>query len=251
MFNKQSIAAIVPCYNEGPRLSKVITPLIRSKLLDEIIVVDDSSSDNSVAVLLQYDGKIKIIRHKKNLGKTAAVCTGLKQASADCLFFLDADLIGLQPKHIDKSIKYFFEHNLDMLIIPVRSEFLSAYTQLVGWGILATGQRILKRKHAQNLLKHPHIGFGLEMYLNKLATHKKWRIDTLIWKNEAKAPSTPSKIKKFGLFTGLKKELKMLEEVAKETDLQDYISHYRSLVIKKSLHSNNIADKIISYIKSL
>ena len=63
-------------------------------LADEIILVDDGSQDGTREILKQYQDSsiIKIILHKKNQGKGAAVRTGLEEASGDVILIQDADL---------------------------------------------------------------------------------------------------------------------------------------------------------------
>jgi glycosyltransferase involved in cell wall biosynthesis len=65
-----------------------------TKLVHEIIVVDDGSKDGTRDVLKTLDGKkgIRIILHEHNKGKGAAVRTGMAAATGDVLLIQDADL---------------------------------------------------------------------------------------------------------------------------------------------------------------
>ena len=64
------------------------------KLANEIIVVDDGSTDGTRDILQKLDGKnkVRVILHERNQGKGAAVVTGMKAAQGDVLLIQDADL---------------------------------------------------------------------------------------------------------------------------------------------------------------
>ncbi|MBI2309823.1 glycosyltransferase family 2 protein [Candidatus Collierbacteria bacterium] len=86
------ISIIIPAFNEGKTISKIIESL---KKVDgfhkEIIVVDDASTDGTYKKLQDTKG-IKVIRHPKNLGKGSAIRTGIKSSSGDYVLVQDADL---------------------------------------------------------------------------------------------------------------------------------------------------------------
>jgi glycosyltransferase involved in cell wall biosynthesis len=68
--------------------------LSQTRPFDEVIIVDDASSDNSAAVLSELSKRadtLQIIRHKDNSGQLAAFETGVMHSSGDIIFFLDAD----------------------------------------------------------------------------------------------------------------------------------------------------------------
>src|SRR3989338_9641304 len=92
------ISCIIPAYNEGVRIKNVLRAVYKHPLIDEVIVVDDGSKDNTKDIVKEFEG-IKLII-QENKGKSQAVAAGVSQAEGDLLFFLDADLIGLTPKNI-------------------------------------------------------------------------------------------------------------------------------------------------------
>jgi len=97
-FSKPFVTAIVPAYNEGKRIKNVISILKRSKV-DEIIVVDDGSKDDTYEAAKKLD--VKVIRHSINKGKGAAIKTGIHNAKGDILLFIDADLKNITPQTVD------------------------------------------------------------------------------------------------------------------------------------------------------
>ena len=88
------LSVIVPCFNEIKTLDKVINDIQSSPVESkEIIIVDDFSSDGSREFLknVQYYN-IKTIFHNKNLGKGAALCSGISLAKGKIIIIQDADL---------------------------------------------------------------------------------------------------------------------------------------------------------------
>lgn len=87
MKSKIKTSLIIPAYNEEDGLSKVIEE--SQGKVDEIIVVDDGSTDGTHEVAKKYD--VRVFRHDKNMGKVAAIRTGIKEASGDIIVLTDAD----------------------------------------------------------------------------------------------------------------------------------------------------------------
>jgi glycosyltransferase involved in cell wall biosynthesis len=89
------LSVIVPVFNERTTVAEVIRRIRSVKLpFDvEVIVVDDGSSDGTDKVLQALgDSTIRVIDHKVNLGKGAAVRTGLEAIRGDLVLVQDADL---------------------------------------------------------------------------------------------------------------------------------------------------------------
>ena len=245
MYHNLSITAIIPCYNEAPRIAHVLKSVLKSEFLDEVIVIDDSSTDNSVSAVLEFDSKVNLLRNKRNLGKAGAVFKGIANSSSKIIFLIDADLTGLKPIHIDQSIIQFVDHKLDMLLLPVGSHPLYSYVEAIGWDILATGQRLILKDKIAPFIGKTRLGFGLEMYLNKIAQKRGWRTDVILWKKRTPPPVTPSKLQKFGVVRGIQKEFKMLSQILKYSNLFDYLRSYNSLVIKKADKSNYYLETLL------
>lgn len=89
-----NLSVVIPVYNEVQNVSEIIKRVQAQKLANEIVIVDDGSSDGTRELLKELDGKkkIRVILHERNQGKGAAVVTGLKAARGDILLIQDADL---------------------------------------------------------------------------------------------------------------------------------------------------------------
>ena len=93
--NKQvSVTVVIPCYNEEPNIRKVLENVEEVQIADEIIIVDDGSTDGSRDYLdtLRGESDVVIVFHERNLGKGGAVRTGLETTTGDICLVQDADL---------------------------------------------------------------------------------------------------------------------------------------------------------------
>ena len=89
-FSNRSVALVINTYEQAHFLSASIESAARQTVrFNEVIVVDDGSSDNPASVVSNYPG-VRLIR-QSNAGLAAARNTGLDVAASDYIIFLDAD----------------------------------------------------------------------------------------------------------------------------------------------------------------
>lgn len=88
-----TVSAVIPTYNDAKTLNRAIESVIKQTFcVDEIIVVDDASEDNTRKIVEDYDDdRIQLITHEENQGGSAARNTGIKNATGEYVAFLDAD----------------------------------------------------------------------------------------------------------------------------------------------------------------
>lgn len=117
---------IIPVYNEDRYIGKFLRELVKIAVnlpqIKQIIIVDDGSTDKTKLLIKNYElkinkklkDKIVTISHKKNLGKGAAMTTGMKFAlkrNSDCIIFMDGD--GQHdPKYLPKFVSSLRRHSL-------------------------------------------------------------------------------------------------------------------------------------------
>lgn len=85
----------MPAYNEAATISEVMNLVLAQKPVVELILVDDCSTDGTwdkLQPLAARDPRIRLFHHEKNLGKGAALRTGISHASAAIVVIQDADL---------------------------------------------------------------------------------------------------------------------------------------------------------------
>jgi glycosyltransferase involved in cell wall biosynthesis len=84
----------MPAYNEASTIADVVSNVLRQRPVQQLVVVDDASSDGTWGVLEELsrsDERIRLFRHPKNLGKGAALRTGFAAADAPIVVVQDAD----------------------------------------------------------------------------------------------------------------------------------------------------------------
>ncbi len=185
-MHDESILALIPAWNEGPRLRPVVEGTRRHL---PVLVVDDGSQDETVVVA--EEAGATVVRHERNLGKGVALMTGFDWALErgwDGVLTLDAD-----GQHDPDDIPKFLEaHGMDRwdLIIGRRDfqrmPFPRRYTNPFGsWLLsLALGERILDnqsgfRLHHRRLLETLDLsttGFELEVEVIIEAVCREMRI---------------------------------------------------------------------------
>ena len=196
--NKIKISIIVPCYNEIKTINKIIEKTIH--YLNnynfnnyEIIIVDDHSTDGTKKTLDQFrsNQNIKVYSHVKNLGKGAAIQTGIAKTTGEITIIQDADL-EYDPYDYENLLVPFFEADADVVY---GSRFIggSKYTRIhFFWHYLAnkiitfvcnmftnlnltdveTGYKVFKKSCLKNInLKEKSFSFEPEITI-KLAKKK-------------------------------------------------------------------------------
>ncbi len=118
MFNKISI--IVPVYNEEKYIEEVVNKLISLKLIKEIIVINDGSTDNTLKILKKYKNII-LINNNKNRGKGYAIKMGVEKSTGDIVLIQDADL-EYNPDNYPTLLEPF---NLEMADVVYGSRLVS------------------------------------------------------------------------------------------------------------------------------
>ena len=98
-----SISVVIPVYNLEHYIGTTIDSVLNQTVLpDEVIIVDDGSTDNSISVIEEYinknpDNFIRLVR-QKNSGPGAARNRGIEVAQSEWIAFLDGDDIWLPEK---------------------------------------------------------------------------------------------------------------------------------------------------------
>ena len=178
------ISCIIPVYNEGPRVLNVIKAVLASKVADEIIVVDDGSSDNTAELVsnsVKDIAEVNFITYHPNGGKSHAVKVGFEAAKNDYVMMIDSDLLGLDTVGLNALAQPVRDGIADVSI-SLRKNSLGIYKAL-GLDFIS-GERVFKKDLIPDLsVLDTLTGFGLESYMNQVIIQKKLRIKVVYWPN--------------------------------------------------------------------
>lgn len=146
------ISAVIPAFNEGERISKVLKET--REFVDEIIVIDDNSTDKTAEIARQYS---VVLENKTNLGYLGSIKRGFDKASGDIIVTLDADGEH-DPSYIPDMVRPINDSEADLVFgkrdkIPRLSErILSKIASLkVNTFDTGTGYRALTKDLAKKL----------------------------------------------------------------------------------------------------
>ena len=109
------LTIIIPVYNEIKTVEKLINKILKLNIKKQLIIVDDGSSDGTELILKKLKKKIhKIIIHKKNLGKGAAIKSGQKFVKGKYTAIQDADL-EYDPTDLVKIVSEMEKKNYEIM----------------------------------------------------------------------------------------------------------------------------------------
>lgn len=170
------VAAIIPARNESQTVGRVVTVARQAGRVDEVIVVDNNSGDDTAAVAQQAGARVI---HFADEGKGQAMAAGVAAVDAEVVVFLDADLIGLWPSHVDRLVDTVIEAGMGMscglfdrgpILNPI---FLHALPIL-------TGQRALLRHIFEALDAKDIKGYKVEAALNSICAERDIPVEAFV-----------------------------------------------------------------------
>lgn len=171
------VAAIVPAYNEEETLADVLSVLKETPRVDEILVVSDGSTDETVSIARAMG--VHTIHLHRNHGKGMALAMGAVHTRAPILVFVDGDIMNLS------------EYLLGQLIDPVVSGQAAMCVGIRhrGWlvdffhsrfGPLLSGIRCLERRVLDALPERYVEGFAVETALNYSCNRQRLPVEVTV-----------------------------------------------------------------------
>lgn len=111
--HRATVTVIIPCFNYARYLTGAVASALEQRDVDvDVIVVDDCSSDGSLALanhIAEHNASVRVIAHDRNLGPVATFNDGLAAATGEFLIRLDADDL-LTPGSAARSVALAQEH---------------------------------------------------------------------------------------------------------------------------------------------
>jgi glycosyltransferase involved in cell wall biosynthesis len=203
------VSCILPAFNEGPRIANVLRAVLAHPLIDEVIVVDDGSGDDTAAVAAGFP-QVRLIRLAQNGGKTRAMGVGIAQARGRHVLFIDSDLGGLGEAALSALILPVLQGRADVAI-SLRHNAPAPW-HWIGLDYIS-GERMLRRDLLANRLGELQAlpRFGFEVWMNAVFVQQKARLAIVPWDQV----DSPLKSKKFGLRAGIGADIRMMNDLFK------------------------------------
>jgi glycosyltransferase involved in cell wall biosynthesis len=175
-----NLTVIIPVYNEEKTIQEIVKRVAKTGLADEILIVDDGSVDGTRTILdqMRETPGVRVIFHEQNLGKGAAVRTGIQFAHGDLLLIQDADL-EYDPRDYPNLLRPLEEGIADVVygsrflggarrpilfLNMVANKILTLTTNILYNNILTdmeTGYKVFRRQVVQDMPIHAR-GFEFE-----------------------------------------------------------------------------------------
>jgi glycosyltransferase involved in cell wall biosynthesis len=195
---RMAVTAIVPAHNEEKRIGRVIEALLAADDVDDVIVVNDGSTDKTSEVARGYCPRIRVVDLEANRGKGGAMLAGARCAEdSDIVLFLDGDLIGLSTSHVRALIEPVLSGECDMAVGQFKGgRGLTDLAQLLVPYI--SGQRCIRRELFMQIPDLDTVGYGIEMAITYHVKYLRGRVRTVI----LRGVTHPMKEEKLGYLRG-------------------------------------------------
>ena len=165
------VAAIIPARNEAETIGPVVLAARGARSIDEVIVVDNGSTDGTAAIAAAQGARVV---HEAMAGKGEAMRRGVISTDARILVFLDADLYGLEPRHVDALASRILSDKADMAC-GLCDRGSTRNTLALHYMPILSGQRALRRELFLVLAPEESSGYKVEVALNSLVAQRKLR----------------------------------------------------------------------------
>lgn len=203
------VSIVIPAYNEENNIHPVLGTVCDLPGIDEVLVVNDGSSDGTSAVAGSYG--VRVLDLPVNKGKGNAMYQGLLNTSGEIVVFLDADLIGITKEQVIDLYKPIADDMADMTL-GIFSAGRGATDLAQKLTPFLSGQRAVKRKYLHMLGEEEWTsGYGIEVALSRFAKKHGLRVINVPLINV----THPMKEEKLGFFKGAAARMKMYWEIAK------------------------------------
>jgi glycosyltransferase involved in cell wall biosynthesis len=166
MIDKPRISIVISVLNEESTVSDVVKTSLQCRMVDEVIVVNDGSTDNTSKNLRSFfnNPKYTYIEFELNKGKSYAMVAGVEASEGEIIVFVDADLLGFEEKHIEQILNPLIKGEVDMVIgHPTENKFDEKFNPLQ----MLSGERAVFKKDILPILEKMRTAkYGVETLIN-------------------------------------------------------------------------------------
>lgn len=157
------VSVIIPAFDEASTVGASVAAAVRHPQVDEVIVVDDGSSDGTAQAAARAGARV--VRLEQNSGKAAALDAGVRAARHDVILFLDADVTG----HTDETLSRIMQPVVDgryEMYVGIRARSTVWLNRLLHFFPIIGGERALTRQLWEAVPEVHKNGFQIEIAMN-------------------------------------------------------------------------------------
>ena len=157
------VSVVIPAFDEAGTIGASVAAAVRHQQVDEVIVVDDGSSDGTAEVAAAAGARV--IRLEKNGGKAQALDAGVRAARHNVILFLDADVTG----HTDDTLSRIMQPVIDRryeMYVGIHERSTLWLNRLLHFFPIISGERAITRRLWESVPTVHKNGFQIEIAMN-------------------------------------------------------------------------------------
>jgi len=231
----KDVSIIICAFNEEQTISDVVKACCRYNPMADVLVVDDGSTDRTVAVLegLSKDYKFRLEKLPENKGKSWAMVHGVECCERDIILFFDADVSNITRQHFRSLIRPMKEGLADMVLGQPRETMIDYHINPFK---SLTGERAMLRKDLLPILEDiREIRFGVETFINLYYQAEGKQIQYVL----LEGLSHPNTFEKVSTVKATRKYISEGQEIART-----YMNNYELIIKRVENRINQLGQKL-------
>ena len=215
------MSCVICAYDEEARIGEVLRVAAQHPLIGEVIVIDDGSRDETSERVRRFP-TVKLLRNETNRGKSYSLARGIGAARFEYIILLDADLAGLEGKHLDALALPVIDEVADVTI-SMRGD---SFYRLIGVDFVS-GERVLPRSLLADDLEQlaSTSRWGAEILINEMIIARGMRVQIIDWKSV----NHVAKANKLGPIQGMLSDMVMAREIVRELGPRGLVRQHLAL----------------------
>lgn len=204
---EMTFLALIPAFNEEATVGEVVRVCRAAPSVSRVLVVSDGSTDHTAQEARKQGAQV--IELPQNQGKDKALQAGIEADYADYLVLVDADLIGLQPRHVEALIEPIRMKKADTTVgVFTKGRLMTDWAQSLT--PFLNGQRVVSRTvWIEAISPALGVGFGVETVLERYIRQKGLNVVRV----PLAGVTQRRKEEKYGFWRGFRYRLRMYRQI--------------------------------------